>query len=70
MNIGAPELIIILLMFGFVVLPVWGIISAAMRPDNVWSAAQQNKIVWILVQIFLGGIGAAVYFIAFDRSSR
>ena len=64
MNIGAPELIILLVVFGFFVLPVWGIIDAAMRPDNVWAAAQRKRCVWILVQIFLGGIGSVVYFIA------
>jgi len=59
---GALELLILLLLFG--VLPIWGIIDAAMRPDSVWLAAGQSKIVWVLVQVFLWTIGAAVYFFA------
>jgi nitrate/nitrite transporter NarK len=67
-GIGAPELLILLvllpvLFFAFI-FPVWGIIDAAMRPDPVWDATGQNKIVWILVQFFLWTIGAFIYFIA------
>ncbi len=38
--------------------------DAAMRPDDVWAAAGQNKIVWVLVEIFLWTPGAAIYFLA------
>jgi len=31
MNLGAPELLIVVVLLGFVVLPLWGIIDAAMR---------------------------------------
>jgi hypothetical protein len=63
-GLGAPELIIIILVLGFMVLPVWGIVDAAMRPDSVWEAAGQNKLVWVLIEIFLWPLGAAIYFIA------
>ena len=45
-------------------IPIWGVIDAAMKPDPVWTAAGQNKVVWILVMIFLGIIGTAIYFFA------
>jgi hypothetical protein len=66
MNVGAPELLIILIlifpaMFG---IWLWGIIDAATRPDSQWAAASQNKVAWILLQVFLGIIGAAVYLLA------
>jgi nitrate/nitrite transporter NarK len=63
-NLGAPELLIVLTMFVLVVFPIWGIIDAALRPDDVWARANQNKVVWILVQIFLSTLGALIYFLA------
>ena len=62
MNIGAPELLILLIPLVAFVLPAWGIVDAAIRPDNVWSAAQQNKLVWVVVQIVVPVIGTIVYF--------
>ncbi len=64
MNLGVPELLIVIVLLGFVVLPLWGIIDAAMRPESQWTAASQNKVAWILLQVFLGIAGAAVYFLA------
>lgn len=64
MNVGAPELLILVLVALFGVLPLWGIIDAAIRPDAAWAAAGQNKVVWVLVQIFLGVLGAIAYFVA------
>jgi hypothetical protein len=60
-GLGSTELLILLFL---IVVPVWGIIDAAMRPDSAWAAAGQNKVVWVLVQIFLGILGSAVYFLA------
>lgn len=50
-------------LFGFTILPVWGIVDAAMRPNSVWEAAGQSRLVWVLIQIFLWTLGAALYFI-------
>jgi hypothetical protein len=61
-GLGAPELLIILFILGTMVLPIWGIIDAAIRPDAVWAATGQNNIVWVLVQIFLWTLGAIIYF--------
>jgi predicted membrane channel-forming protein YqfA (hemolysin III family) len=68
---GGPELLIILLVLFFVVVvPVWGIVDAAVRPDSEWQRAEQSKIVWVLVQVFLWTIGAVVYFIAIRPKLR
>jgi hypothetical protein len=64
MNIGAPELLVLIVIFLFAVVPVWGIIDAALRPDDVWARASQNKVVWLLLQIFLGALGTLIYFAA------
>lgn len=64
MRMGWLELLFLLVMLGpFVVLPIWGIMDAAFRSDSEWQAADQNKIVWILVQIFLNVVGALAYFL-------
>src|ERR687892_720634 len=62
--LGPIELVFIaFILFNFI-FPIWGIIDAAVRPDAVWAATGQNKIVWVLVQIFLWTIGAIIYFVA------
>ena len=62
-GIGAPELIIFVFVLIITVLPIWGIIDAAIRPDTAWRAAQQSKVVWVLVQIVLWTLGAIIYFL-------
>lgn len=61
MNVGAPEMLTLIVIGGMFVLPIWGIIDAAVRSDADWARASQNKVVWVLVQIFLSGLGALVY---------
>jgi hypothetical protein len=58
------EVLWVLVGVAFAVFPIWGIIDAALRPDDVWARANQSKVVWILVQIFLWTLGALIYFIA------
>lgn len=60
MNLGPTELIIVL----FLLLPLWGIIDAAVRPNSAWQAADQSKLLWVVLMIVLGFIGTLVYFIA------
>jgi hypothetical protein len=63
MRIGAGELIVLLspVIIG---LPIWGIIDAALRPQIEWNQAAQNKVFWILLQVFLGIFAAIAYFAA------
>ena len=63
--IGPVELVFILIALGAtVVLPIWGLTDAAMRPDEVWAASGQSKVVWLVLQVLLWTLGAVIYFIA------
>jgi hypothetical protein len=53
LSLGLVELVFILVILAVVILPIWGIIDAAVRPDGEWQAAGQSKVVWIVVQFFL-----------------
>ena len=64
MNLGGPELVILMVVLLGFVIPLWGILDAAVRPDSQWTAASQNKVAWILLQVFLGVIGTGAYFLA------
>jgi quinol-cytochrome oxidoreductase complex cytochrome b subunit len=64
MNLGPTELIVVLFIFALLALPLWGIVDAAVRPDSAWRAADQNKVLWIVLMIVLGLIGTLIYFIA------
>ena len=43
---------------------IWAVIDAATKPDSAWAAADQSKIVWILVALFVPIAGALAYLIA------
>ena len=63
--IGPVELVFILIaLAATVVLPIWGLADAAMRPDAVWAASGQSKIVWLILQVLLWTLGAVIYFVA------
>lgn len=54
------------LLFGVVALAgfafwVWSLVDAIQRPDADWEQAGQNKLIWILVIIFVGFIGSFIY---------
>lgn len=51
MNVGAPELLIILVGVVPYAVIIWGIVDAAMRPDPVWQRAGQNKVLWVVLQV-------------------
>ena len=55
----------VLLFYGWpLVLPAmaWGMLDAAYHRDSVWREADQNKVVWVLVQ-FIPLAGTVAYFI-------
>jgi hypothetical protein len=62
MNFGLPELLVIFAVMLAFVLPIWGVIDAAIRPDRAWKAAGQSQVVWVIVMLLLPLIGAIVYF--------
>lgn len=45
----------------------WGILDAAIHRDSVWQDADQDKLVWVLVQL-LPVLGTAAYLIAVHRA--
>lgn len=50
-NLGAPELLILLLTVVPYGVIVWGIVDAATRPEWAWQAAGQSKVLWIVLQV-------------------
>jgi len=53
-------------LFGLIALAlfVWWLvvlIQALQVPDPVWASAGQNKILWVLLMVFLGALGTILY---------
>jgi hypothetical protein len=63
-NIGLPELVLLLVILLVMVLPIWSVLDAALRPDGAWQAAGQSKVVWVLVILFMPLVGSLIYFAA------
>ncbi|MER7604347.1 hypothetical protein [Nocardioides sp. NPDC127503] len=54
----------ILLLLVWFALTVWWLVmlvQALRTPDSVWAAADQSKILYVLLMIFLGWLGALLY---------
>jgi len=50
-NLGAPELIVILALWIVpLVVVVWGIVDAVSTPEAAWQRAGQNRTLWIALQ--------------------
>lgn len=70
MNLGAPELLILL--FGAVpyAVIIWALVDAATRPDWAWERSGQNKALWIallavgLLLCAIGFVLALVYLLS------
>lgn len=62
MNLGGPELLIILL-FGVVPFALFmvALVDALGYDDSTWRAADQNKVLWVLLIVFLGCLGPILY---------
>lgn len=56
--------------FAVVVVPIWAVIDAATTPDGAWRAADQNKILWIVLIVVLWAIGGAAYLVAIRPKLR
>lgn len=54
----------LLVSFAAFVFWIWAIIDVARTPDSVFAAVGHNKIVWIIVVVFLHIVGALVYLFA------
>lgn len=66
MAVGAPELLILLLVIGpLFVLPIWALIDIIQQPDHAWKATGRNQTAWLLGLVLtwlfgLGVVGAVV----------
>jgi hypothetical protein len=69
-NIGLSELILLLVILLVAALPIWAVLDAAIRPDGAWLAARQNKLVWVLVILFMPLVGSVLYFAAIRPKVR
>jgi hypothetical protein len=62
--LGPIELVIILVLLLLLVLPIWAIVDALLRPDSQWAAADQNKVAWVVAlavaTFLLGPVGLVV----------
>lgn len=63
-NLDSPFVIFFLIWLAALVLLVWAALDAATTPGRVWEAADQDKIVWVLVILFLPLVGAIAYFVS------
>jgi phospholipase D-like protein len=68
----APGLFIVFFVFWLanLGLVIWAVVDAAMKPESAWRAADQNKVVWIIVPWIVPVIGALVYLIAIRPKVR
>ncbi len=75
MNVGASIFFLLVAVIGLasLALVIWGIVDAANRPDDAWTAAGQNKTLWIALQaggLLLTGVGGAVMAVIYLASIR
>jgi len=54
---------IFLLWLGGYVLVIWGIVDAVSQPDVAWRELRKDRTIWVLIQVFLGIVGTALYFV-------
>jgi hypothetical protein len=48
-NIGATEIVVVLLVLAILVASIWAIVDAAIRPEKQWIAVGQNKVLWVVL---------------------
>jgi hypothetical protein len=68
MNLGAPELLVLLMLALPLIVNVWALIDAASTPRSRWEAADQNQLLWVILLVvglffcWLGVVLSIVYF--------
>lgn len=60
------DVVVLLALVPLVMLPLfiwwlWCLIQALRIPDSAWAAADQNKLLYVVLMIFLGVIGTIAY---------
>lgn len=51
MNVGGPELVIILVLLLGAVIPIVTVIDVATKPDAAFRAAGSSKVLWIILPV-------------------
>ncbi|NNC80050.1 MAG: hypothetical protein HKN94_07855 [Acidimicrobiales bacterium] len=68
MNVGATELIVILLLLAFLAVPlglmIWAITDLLRYDDAAWERAAQHKVSWLLIVIIVGFLGPLIYLLS------
>lgn len=60
------DVVVLLALVPLVMLPlfvwwIWCLIQALRIPDSAWATADQNKLLYVVLMIFLGVIGTIAY---------
>lgn len=60
------DVVILLALVPLLMLPLfiwwlWCLIQALRVPDTAWAAADQNKLLYVVLMVFLGAIGTIAY---------
>jgi hypothetical protein len=63
MDIGLLGVLVFVMALPLFILPVWAIIDVLRTPQDVWTAAGQNQILWGIVVLFLSVIGPSLYLV-------
>ena len=61
---AAVVLIILLLVLALVGLHIWALVDSIVRPDWAYTQARSSKVLWILLNVFLGLLASVIYLIA------
>lgn len=61
---GGLELIILAIVFGSIGLWGWSLVDILGRPDHQWKAIGHEKVLWLLVILFVGLPGSIGYLLA------
>ena len=62
MSVTLHALLVLVVVAVVVVVPcVIALVDALRRPYDAWGRARQNKLVWVLVILFAGIVGAVLY---------
>ena len=55
------HLIMLLVVLNGFALWLWALVDAARRPDDQWRAAGHSKVMFVVLILFLGWLGALLY---------
>lgn len=63
MDIGLLGLLVFVMAIPLFILHIWAIIDVLRTPQDVWTTAGQNQVLWGIVVLFLSVIGPILYLV-------